>query len=276
MMFTHEIENFLEEDLGYNDISCTLVPERSVEAIVFTKEDCTLAGLDVAEAFFDYFGIQYSTEYSNGNRIAKDGIIFSLKGSSVSILRTERLILNFLGHLCGIATNTSRCVDIARQYSDDVQIACTRKTTPGVRKYEKMAVVAGGGDPHRFNLTDTIMIKDNHVKMMGVEAAIMAAKDKAGFTQKIEVEVESAEDALKAALKGADIIMLDNMKPEEVMNTVQYLKRESIPEYILIEVSGGINMGNLAEYADTGVDVISMGSLIHRSRWIDISLEIQN
>jgi len=273
MMYTHEIESFLEEDLGYNDISCKLVHDHDVKAIVFTKEDCTLAGLDVAMSFFDYFGIQYSTEHSNGDRILENDVIFTLEGSSLSILRTERPVLNFLGHLCGIATNTSRCVDIVRRHSN-TRVACTRKTTPGLRKYEKMAVIAGKGDPHRFNLTDTIMIKDNHVKMMGVEAAIVSAREKAGFTQKIEVEVESSADAHKAAMAGADIIMLDNMDPEDVMETVEVLKRSSIPEHILIEVSGGINMDNLEDYAITGVDVISMGSLIHRSQWIDVSLEI--
>ncbi|MDK2939858.1 MAG: hypothetical protein PWQ51_2023 [Methanolobus sp.] len=273
MMYTHEIESFLEEDLGYNDISCKLVPDNAVEAIIFTKEDCTLAGIDVAISFFDYFGIEYSTDYSNGDRLSENDVIFTLKGSSLSILRTERLILNFLGHLCGIATNTSRCVDIVRRHSD-TRVACTRKTTPGLRKYEKMAVIAGGGDSHRFNLTDSIMIKDNHVKMMGVEAAINSAKEKAGFTQKIEVEVESSADALKAAMAGADIIMLDNMDPAAIIKTVDFLRNSFIPEHIIIEVSGGINMDNLEDYAKTGVHVISMGSLIHQSQWIDVSLEI--
>ncbi|WP_407357335.1 carboxylating nicotinate-nucleotide diphosphorylase [Methanolobus sp. WCC5] len=272
-MFIHEIESFLEEDLGYNDISCTLVPEKLIDAIIFTKEDCTLAGLDEAKAFFDYFGLQYGTDCVNGDRLSKGDVIFSLHGSSHSVLRAERLVLNFLGHLCGIATNTRRCVDIARQYSD-VRIACTRKTTPGLRKYEKMAVIAGGGDPHRFGLSDTIMIKDNHVKLMGIEDAIMSAGKKASFTQKVEVEAESAEDALRAAKAGADIIMLDNMEPGEVIDTVELLKRSSVPGHMVIEVSGGINADNLEEYAKTGVDVISMGSLIHRSHWIDVSLEI--
>ena len=272
MIFTHEIEDFLEEDLGYNDVSCKLVPERQVEAIIFTKEDCTLAGLDVTRSLFDYLGIAYVTKHLDGDSLSKGDTIFSLNGSSLSILRAERLVLNFLGHLCGVATNTRRCVDIARKYSD-LKIASTRKTTPGLRKYEKMAVMAGGGDPHRFNLSDTIMIKDNHVKMMGVEAALLSAKEKAGFTQKIEIEVESAADALKAASAGADIIMLDNMDPAAVIDTVEILKRSSIPEHIIIEVSGGINSDNLEEYAKTGVDVISMGSLVHHARWIDVSLE---
>lgn len=273
MIFTHEIESFLEEDLGYNDLSCKLVPDSQAEAIIFTKEDCTLAGLEVAAAFFDYLDINYNTELKDGDMLSQGGIIFSISGSSLSILRAERLVLNFLGHLCGIATNTRKCVDIARQHSN-VRIACTRKTTPGLRKYEKMAVIAGGGDPHRFNLSDTIMIKDNHVKMMGIEGAIQSAKEMAGFTQKIEVEVESSNDALLAAGAGADIIMLDNMDPAEIIDTLELLRSSSVPGHVIIEVSGGINADNLENYAKTGVDVISMGSIIHQSRWIDVSLEI--
>lgn len=274
MIFTREIESFLEEDMGYNDISCRLVPQRYVEAIIFAKEDCVLAGLEVAEAFFDYLDINYSTEFTEGDAVSKGGVIFSVSGSSLSILRAERPVLNFLGHLCGIASNTRKSVEIARSKSADVRIACTRKTTPGLRKYEKMAVIAGGGDPHRFNLSDTIMIKDNHVKMMGMEAAISSAKRMAGFTQKVEIEVESAADARKAVVLGADIVMLDNMEPAQVEETVELLKKMPLPQHVIIEVSGEINNENLQDYAGTGADVISMGSLIHKSRWIDVSLEI--
>lgn len=271
-MLITEIERFLEEDLGYNDISCTLVPDRQVEAVIFTKEDCVLAGLDVARSFFDYLGLHAITTLSDGDRLAKGGNIFTLSGSSVSILRAERLVLNFLGHLCGIATLTRKCVDAVSSVSD-ARVACTRKTTPGLRKYEKLAVIAGGGDPHRFNLSDTVMIKDNHVNMMGVEAALRSARRKASFTQKVEVEVESTEDALRAASLGADIIMLDNMNPSQVAQTMASLREAQIPEHIIIEVSGGISFHDLEAYARTGVDVISMGSLIHQARWIDVSLE---
>ncbi|WP_406658249.1 carboxylating nicotinate-nucleotide diphosphorylase [Methanolobus sp. ZRKC2] len=271
-MLTSEIEHYLREDLGYNDVSCTLVPDMEAHAVIFTKEDCTLAGLDVAKSFFDYLGINAETEYMEGNTIKKGDVIFSLHGSSVSILRAERIVLNFLGHLCGIATLTRRCVDIVRNFSD-TKVACTRKTTPGLREHEKKAVIAGGGDPHRFNLSDSVMIKDNHVKMMGIESAIESARKMASFTQKIEVEVESSGDALLAARLGADIIMLDNMEPSAIIDTMTTLRKASVPEHVIIEVSGGINLGNLDEYAKTGVHVISMGSLIHQARWVDISLE---
>ncbi|HJH31277.1 MAG TPA: carboxylating nicotinate-nucleotide diphosphorylase [Methanosarcinaceae archaeon] len=275
-MFITEIERFIDEDLGYNDISCTVAPDEfagvTATATIFTKENCTLAGLDVAKAFFDYFNIHVQTEYLNGDDICAGDVIFTLSGSTVSILRAERLVLNFLGHLIGIATLTRSCVRKVEPLSH-VRIACTRKTTPGIRKFEKMAVIAGGGDAHRFNLSDSIMLKDNHIKLMGIEAAIKAAKNMASFTQKIEVEVESTGDAILAAKMGVDIIMLDNMEPGEVIRTVETLKREGLRDSIIIEASGGIDQDNVEEYAKTGIDVISMGSLIHKANWIDVSLE---
>ncbi|MGB3907904.1 MAG: carboxylating nicotinate-nucleotide diphosphorylase [Methanomethylovorans sp.] len=271
-MLNSELEHFIQEDLGPYDLSCILVPERQVEAIIISKEECTLAGIDVAMSIFKYFDLQAVAMHQDGDQILAGEAILSLKGSSVSMLRAERLSLNFLGHLSGIATMTNKCVQIVRKFSD-ARIACTRKTIPGMRSLEKQAVVAGGGDPHRFGLSDCIMLKDNHIKLMGFEAAIKEAKKRASFTQKIEVEVENLEDALLVAGMEVDIIMLDNMSPGEVLRTVQTLKKAGLKEHVFIEVSGNINIGNLEEYAKTGVDIISMGSLIHAARWIDISME---
>jgi nicotinate-nucleotide pyrophosphorylase (carboxylating) len=272
-MLIKEIECFLEEDLGYDDVSCTIVPDRPAEAVIFTKEDCVVAGIKEAESIFRYLGIKAETTLKDGDCLKAGDIIFRLKGGAVSILRAERLSLNFLGHLSGIATLTRACVEIVKEHSEITRIACTRKTTPGIRKFEKLAVAAGGGDTHRFNLSDSVMIKDNHINLMGIEAAIGAAR-KTSFTRKIEVEVESAEDAVLAAKLGADIIMLDNMQPETIIETLGVLKEKVLRHSVIVEVSGGISQANLEDYAKTGVDVISMGSLIHKSRWIDISLEI--
>jgi len=210
-MLIKEIENFIEEDLGPDDISCTLVPDRPSEAIVFTKEACTLAGLEEARAIFNYLGVRVKTEHREGEEVEAGATIFSLEGGAVSILRAERVALNFLGHLCGIASLTRTCVKLVRKHSEHTRLACTRKTTPGIRKFEKKAVVAGGGDAHRFSLSDTIMIKDNHIQLLGIKAAIEAAK-KASFTKKIEVEVESVKEAILAAGLGADIIMLPSLR----------------------------------------------------------------
>jgi nicotinate-nucleotide pyrophosphorylase (carboxylating) len=274
-MLVKEIESFMEEDLGYDDVSCTIVPDRITEAIIITKENCTVAGIKEAESIFCYLGIKAETTHKDGDTLKEGEIIFRLKGGAVSILRAERLALNFLGHLSGIATLTRTCVNTVRKYSETTRVACTRKTTPGIRKFEKLAVAAGGGDTHRFNLSDAVMIKDNHIKLMGIEAAIEAAK-KTSFTRKIEVEVESAEEAVIAVNLGADIVMLDNMKPEAILKTLEILKKKGLRDSVIVEASGGISQENLEAYAKTGVDVISMGSLIHKSRWIDMSLEISN
>jgi nicotinate-nucleotide pyrophosphorylase (carboxylating) len=275
IMLIKEVESFIEEDLGYDDVSCTIVPDRPAEAIIFTKEDCTVAGIKEAGSIFCYLGIQAETTLKDGDRLKDGEIIFRLNGGAVSILRAERLALNFLGHLSGIATLTRACVDTVRKYSETTRVACTRKTTPGIRKFEKLAVASGGGDTHRFNLSDSVMIKDNHIKLMGIEDAIEAAK-KTSFTRKIEVEVESAENAVLAAKLGADIIMLDNMQPDAIQETLKILEGKGLRDSVIVEASGGISRENLEDYAKTGVDVISMGSLIHRSRWIDMSLEIVN
>ncbi|RNI15334.1 carboxylating nicotinate-nucleotide diphosphorylase [Methanohalophilus sp. RSK] len=273
-MLRGQIENFIREDLGYHDISCQMVPDTIAEAVVFAKQDCVIAGVDVAEAIFDYFDIEYTRKVADGERIQNNDVIFELKASTVSLLRAERLSLNFLGHLSGIATLTRDCVETVNQCSEAV-VAATRKTTPGIREFEKLAVIAGGGDPHRFNLSDSIMIKDNHRNIMGLENAILKAKEMASFTQKIEAEVESATDAILAAKMGVDIIMLDNMAPSEIISTVEKLRHEGLRNKVIVEVSGGINTENLAEYAKTGIDVISMGSLIHKAQWADLSMEMK-
>ncbi len=272
MIYNNEIERFIEEDLGYNDISCTMVPDICTDATIFVKQDCVIAGLEPAEAILQYFDLDFICDHKSGDHLIKGDVVFSIKGNATSVLRAERLMLNFLGHLSGIATLTEKYVSAVRRYSS-AKVAATRKTTPGMRKFEKMAVIAGGGDPHRYNLSDTVMIKDNHRNLMGLEQAIRKAREMSGFTQKIDVEVESVEDALLAARNCADIIMLDNTGPGEVIQTIQKLEREGLRDRVIIEVSGNITLENIAEYAKTGADIISVGSLIHKSQWIDISLE---
>lgn len=271
-MLNTELEKFIEEDLGYNDISCTLVPHKVVKSKIIAKEDCILAGVDIAISIFDYFNIEYRISFKNGDFVHKNDTFFELMGDSISMLRCERLVLNFIGHLSAIATMTNKCVKIAQKYSN-AKVACTRKTIPGMRKFEKMAVIVGGGDAHRWNLSDCIMIKDNHVKIMGFKNAIIEAKKRASFTQKIEVEVDSEEDALLVAKLGIDILMLDNMSPMQAKKIIETLQKNGLKEHMLIEVSGNINYDNVEEYAKTGADIISMGSLIHAAKWIDVSMD---
>ncbi len=155
-----------------------------------------------------------------------------------------------------------------------MRIACTRKTTPGFRKFEKKAVIAGGGDPHRFNLSDAVMIKDNHLAVLGLEKAVKAAQRMASFTTKIEVEVEKVDDAVHAAVLGVDIIMFDNMTTDKIEQSIVSITEKGLRKGIILEASGGISLENLAEYASTGVNVISIGALTHSSRWLDMSMKI--
>ncbi|CAG0971537.1 nicotinate-nucleotide pyrophosphorylase (carboxylating) [Methanosarcinales archaeon] len=269
-MLLTELERFVEEDIGYDDVSCNIIPDCRVNAEVIAKEFGIVAGLSEATQIFEYFEVFPATDFQDGDMVKENDIILSLDGGSRSILRAERLALNFLGRMSGIATLTREYVERA----GGPRIAGTRKTTPGFRKFEKKAIAAGGGDPHRYNLSDAIMIKDNHIAVIGLEKAITAAKKAASFTQKIEVEVETVDDAVRAAKMGVDIIMFDNMTVKEIQKAVKTLEEKGFRDNITLEASGGISIENVDKYARTTVDVISIGALTHSSNWLDISLRI--
>lgn len=270
-MLLTELERFIDEDSGYNDISSSIVPDCKAKAEVIAREDGVLAGIAEATQVFEYFDVLSTNDLTDGSFIKKNDVLFILDGGARSILRAERLSLNFLGRMSGIATMTRKYVERA----GNVRIACTRKTTPGFRKFEKKAVIAGGGDPHRFNLSDSVMIKDNHIAVLGLEKAVKAAKSMASFTQKIEVEVETVDDAVLAAELGVDIIMFDNMTVNKIKESIKKLTKKRLRDGIILEASGGISLENIAEYAGSGVDVISAGALTHSSRWLDISMKVK-
>src|SRR5659263_376383 len=238
-MLLTELERFVEEDIGYDDVSCNIIPDCRVSAEVLAKDFGIVAGLSEATQIFEYFEVFPATDFHDG--VKENDIIFNLDGGARSILKAERLALNFLGRMSGIATLTRQYVERA----GGPRIACTRKTTPGFRKFEKKAVVAGGGDPHRFNLSDAVMIKDNHIAVFGLEKAITAAKKAASFTKKIEVEVETVDDAIRAAQMGVDIIMFDNMTVNEMIKAVKSLEEKGLRDNIILEASGGITIENV-------------------------------
>jgi nicotinate-nucleotide pyrophosphorylase (carboxylating) len=269
-MLLTELERFIEEDLGDNDISCSIVPDCRTQGEVVSNDDGIIAGLGEATQVFEYFDVFATTDFSDGSVIKKNDVVFTLEGGARSLLRAERLALNFLGKMSGIATLTRKYVDRAPV----VRIACTRKTTPGFRKFEKKAVIAGGGDPHRFNLSDAVLIKDNHIAITGLEKAVKTAKSAASFTQKIEVEVQDLETAVRAVELGVDIIMFDNMPVHEIEKTVEELVEKRFKKGIILEASGGITLENVRDYANTGLDIISVGALTHSSNWLDISMRI--
>ncbi|WNY29142.1 putative nicotinate-nucleotide pyrophosphorylase [carboxylating] [Methanimicrococcus stummii] len=276
MILQKEIEHFLEEDLREDDVSCTLVKNQSVSAVIFVKEDCVVSGLEIASAILDYMKIGYVLKKNPGENAKAGDVLYELTGDSVSVLRAERLVLNFLSHLSGIATNTAGYVKIVKDAAGNSapKIAATRKTTPGIRKFEKKAVLDGGGDPHRQNLSDMVMIKDNHIEIMGLENAFLEAKRQTSFSKKIEIEADTKEQATKAAEIGADIILLDNMTPDQIRETIGLLTGKNLRNRVLIEASGGIRKENLKDYATTGIDVISLSAVTNDADWIDVGLDI--
>ena len=268
ILYTFELERFVAEDLGEDDDSTGIVPEVAAKATIVCKEDGVLAGLEEACEVCAYFCLATRKRAADGQAVRKGAVVLEISGSAAGILRAERLALNFLGRMSGIATLTARCVARA----GGARVAATRKTTPGFRKFEKKAVKLGGGDTHRYDLSSAVMIKDNHIAIMGVEGAVAAAKKAASFTKKVEIEVESVADAVMAAKLGVDIVMFDNMKPYKFAPAVKKIRQ--INPRIILEVSGGITPSNIGDYAKTGIDVISLGALTRDAKWLDFSLDM--
>lgn len=270
------IENVFD-DIGFEDITTnSLVPEdKWAQAEILCKENGVLAGMDVAHYIIDEFGLNISSTFYDGDEIHKGDIILEFEGKAKDILMVERSILNYLMHLSGIATLVKDTCDKVKAVNPNVRVAGTRKTTPGLQKLEKKAVEIGGGDTHRFKLDDCVLIKDNHIQVVGgVVEAIELAKENVSFTKKIEIEVESEDDAVRASMFGADIVMLDNMSPDEIKSVLKTLNDRRLREDVLIEVSGGITPDNILDYAQLDVDVISSGFITNSANSIDLSLNI--
>lgn len=270
------IEN-IYDDIGFEDITTnSLVPENKwAQAEILCKENGILAGMDVAHYIIQEFGLNISSTYLDGEEIHKGEIILEFEGKARDILMVERSILNYMMHLSGIATLVRTTCEQVHKINPNVRVACTRKTTPGLQKLEKKAVEIGGGDTHRFKLDDCVLIKDNHIQVVGgVIESIELAKEHVSFTKKIEIEVENEEDAVRASMFGADIVMLDNMSPTEISSVLNTLKERKLRENIIIEVSGGITPDNILDYAKLDVDVISSGFITNSANSLDLSLNI--
>ncbi len=271
-----QIGAYLHEDLGRGDITTQSVVMRQQRARgrFLAKEPMVIAGLEAAEAVFSTLDAQQQLEafVSDGDEVEAGKVIARTSGFADVLLGGERLALNLLQRLSGIATETRRYVRAIE--GTRAQIIDTRKTTPGLRMLEKYAVVMGGGRNHRFGLDDGVLIKDNHIALAGgISTAVARAREQVGHLHKIEVEVTTEAELREAIKGGADILLLDNRTPEETVRLVS-VARELAPQ-VMLESSGGITLDNVRAYAEAGVDLISVGALTHSARAMDISFKIQ-
>lgn len=269
------VANVLREDLGAGDLTSSLfIPSTATaKAQVVLREEGVIAGLPLLTAVFAQVDpeLQVVVQATDGERLAAGAVVAQVQGRARSILAGERVALNFLQHLSGIATLTAQYVAAIADYP--ARILDTRKTTPGLRLLEKYAVRMGGGVNHRFGLDDAVLLKDNHLAVLAAEGMDLAqclhrARTTLGPLVKIEVEVETLDQALRAADAGADAILLDNM-PVAVMRRVV----EQLGGRVLLEASGGITLANIRSVAATGVDYISVGALTHSAPALDIGLD---
>ncbi len=266
------IDMALEEDLPFGDITSESIipPESQSKAVILCKENGILAGIEVAKNVFSKIDplLSFIAQKKDGKEIQNGDVLAELQGSSISLLKGERTALNFLQRLSGIATTTHRFVEVLA--GTPTKILDTRKTTPGLRVLEKYAVRMGGGKNHRQSLSDMVLIKDNHIRLVkGISEAVQQARAKVRPDIKIEVETTCREEVIEAVKSGADMIMLDNMSLDEMRDIVVLIDRK-----IPLEISGNVDLRSAKEYANLGVDYISVGSLTHSFKSLDISMDI--
>ena len=271
------VEQFLDEDIGFGDITTlAVVPEDAQgQGRLIAKAPLVVAGLEVAQAAFQATDarVEWRSAVEDGMALQAGDVLAELEGPGRALLTAERVALNLLQRLSGVATLTRRYVDAVRH--TPARVIDTRKTTPGLRALEKYAVRVGGGHNHRFGLADGVLIKDNHIAIVGsIENAVAAVRANVSHLQKIEVEVDRIDQIPEALQAGADAILLDNMTPEQTREAVALVRSKPGGERILLESSGGVTLDTVRAYAEAGVDLISSGALTHSAPAVDISLDI--
>ncbi len=267
------IRTALEEDIHYVDVTTDyLLPDgHTSHAYYIAKADGVICGLDIAARVFALTGqgVVFHAKVKDGDHVKKGDILATMDGDTKTLLKGERTALNILQHLSGIATATSRCVELVK--GTRAQITDTRKTLPGLRRLQKYAVTVGGGKNHRYNLSEGAMLKDNHIDVYGgIRPAVAALRKQIGHMTKIEVEVRDLDELQEALDVGCEIIMLDNMSCEEMAEAVRRTAGKA-----LLEASGNVTEANIAEVAATGVDIISLGALTHSVQCFDISMRFE-
>ena len=264
-----QLTRFLAEDIGKGDITSALLDKKRITVTIISRENAIVAGVQYAKEVFKIKGCSVKVLKKDGTKIKPNQTIMSITGDAGKILTCERTALNLLTRMSGIATQTNQ---IVKKIPSKTKIYATRKTAPGLRYFDKEAVEIGGGKKHRLRLDEMVMIKDNHI---AIEDSLLSLIKKAKKKyRKFEVEVENTQDAILAAKEGATIIMLDNFTPAQIKRTIQTLKDQKLRNNVLLEASGGINSKNIKKYGQTGVDIISVGSITNSVIGIDMSLEI--
>ncbi len=265
----------IREDEGFGDITSNALIDKDkvVTAKITSKDEGILAGVKIAKDIFNYKNIQVIFNLDDGSEIVDGDLLFYIKGYALDILLVERTVLNLLMHMSGVATEANDYLKLVK--GKNVIVAGTRKTAPALAKFDKMALAIGGADTHRFSLDDMVLIKDNHIKAVGLPIdALKKAQKNVSFSKKIEIEVESLEDAIACVKNNADIVMLDNMSVDDVKEVLNELNKLNIRKNSLIEVSGGINKTNILDYANLDIDIISVGGITHSSKSLNFSLNL--
>ncbi|WP_458700823.1 carboxylating nicotinate-nucleotide diphosphorylase [Sulfurospirillum sp. 1307] len=271
-MIKRFVKKALQEDVGRGDLFYLVGSNTKATAKIIAKDDGILAGVTYAKALCKVEKLDYKFYKKDGEELKYGDVIATIKGKSKKLLMCERTLLNLLQHASGIATNVNSYVK--EMNNDKVKLLDTRKTRPLLRIFEKYAIRCGGGYNHRMGLDDCLMIKDTHLQTIGnLKEFIQKARKKLPYTTKIEVECESVEFAKTALISGVDMLMCDNMSVEEIKEVVTC--RDEIASHVLLEASGNINKKNIKDYANSGVDAISSGSLIHQAVWLDFSMKIE-
>lgn len=276
LVIERKIREFIEEDCTFVDVSSNFISDNStVSAKIIAKNKGFISGLEELAILFEILKVDINFKKKDGENIEKGDIILELEGNTKNILIGERVGLNLITHMSAITTTTREYVDLVKASGKNVKIAATRKTIPGLRIFEKKAVLMGGGETHRFSLDDMILLKDTHLKYYNgdVKKLLVEVKSNASFSKKIEIEIENVDDVLIAAKNGADIIMLDNMSPDQVEDAITILRNHKLRDNVIIEVSGGINKETIVDYIIAEPDVISIGNLTQfPSKQVDLSL----
>ncbi|MEM1598877.1 MAG: carboxylating nicotinate-nucleotide diphosphorylase [Pyrobaculum sp.] len=269
-LFAYRLLEELERDLPFLDFASNALPRVWTEACVVAKQNGVVAGVEEAVEFLRLLQFDVLSHLPDGSEVERGAKVLCFGGLLPDVLKVERTLLNVLTHASGIATLTRRIVERVKAANPKCRVAATRKTLPFLRYLEKKAVLLGGGDPHRLSLSDAVMFKDNHLARMTLEEA---ARAYASFAHRREVEVSSAEDAVRAAKLGFDVVMLDNVSPEEAARADRLLREEGLRDRVVLEASGGIGEENAHLYAPY-VDVVSIGRLTHSAPALDMSLEL--